>query len=70
MATYKLIRRLTHCNVPGHGTNCLAVWERGNSWHEPGIETHSRCTEERLALEFELQADYDYEGSTEADAGA
>jgi hypothetical protein len=42
------IRRRTTCTVPGHGTRCIAVWERGE-----GAGEHYRSTEERLAMEFE-----------------
>lgn len=42
------IRRRTTCSVPGHGTWCDPSRERDN--------LHSRGTEERLALLYELEA--------------
>lgn len=44
-----LIRRRTTCPVPGHGARCVVAEEKPTR--------HVRVTEERLALEFELQAD-------------
>jgi hypothetical protein len=40
------MRRRTTCTVPGHGTRCIAVWERGP-------DDYCRTTEERLALRLE-----------------
>jgi hypothetical protein len=48
----KWIRRRTNCRVPGHGTGCLAVWENGASGD------YYRPTEERMAMEYELAAEY------------
>ena len=45
-----MIRRKTTCHVQGHGARCEVARERDTR--------HSRCTEERLALGFELTAEY------------
>jgi len=45
------IRRRTTCTVPGHGTRCEPAREKDTD--------HYRCTEERLALEYELVAEGD-----------
>ena len=43
-------RRLTHCSVPGHGTCCVASEERQG-------DRYVRCTEERMAMDYETQAE-------------
>lgn len=43
-------RPLTHCPVPGHGTRCVVAAEREG-------DSYPRCTEERIAIAFELAAD-------------
>jgi hypothetical protein len=45
----KPIRRRTTCRVPGHGTRCEVAHEKPSRFE--------RCTEERLALEFEEAAE-------------
>lgn len=42
------IRRRTTCTVPGHGTHCEPSAEKDNH--------HCRTTEERLAMNYELDA--------------
>lgn len=45
-------RPLTHCRVPGHGTRCVVADEQDG-------RTFPRCTEERMAMDYETRADED-----------